>query len=108
MGSIESGPVEAAQLVDYQADAIVSRQVMKMPAGSVTAFAFDAGQALSEHTTPHEALLHVVDGEAHVDIAGVRCRTRSGEMIRLPAGVPHTVQAEGRFKMLLVMIRSGA
>jgi quercetin dioxygenase-like cupin family protein len=84
----------------------VSRQLAKTPGGSVTVFAFDAGEGLSEHTTPHEALLQVLDGTARVEIDGTDHRVGTGQIIRLPGGVPHAVQAEERFKMLLVMVRS--
>ena len=95
-------------LVDYQPGSIVSRQILKDRGGSVTAFAFDAGEGLSEHTTPHEALLQVIDGTARVEIAGEAHEVGAGELIHLPAGVPHAVQAEERFRMLLVMIRTDA
>lgn len=103
---IESRVFKLAELVTYQDGAIVSRQVTKGNGGSVTAFAFDAGQGLSEHTTPHEALLQVIDGSARVQIAAATHRVSCGEAIRLPSDVPHAVYADERFKMLLVMIRS--
>ena len=106
MDGVDAGAVTLAELVEYQGGSIVSRQVMKTPGGSVTAFAFDAGQGLSEHTTPHEALLQVIDGSARVEIAGAPHVVNVGQAIRLPGGVPHAVQAEERFKMLLAMIRS--
>ena len=93
-------------LVDYQPGSIVSRQLAKSPGGSVTAFAFDDGESLSEHTTPHEALVHVVDGVALIEIAGVMHQVGEGQVIHLPGGVPHAVTAEQRFKMILVMIRA--
>lgn len=105
-GRPDSAPFEVDGLVAYQEGSIVSRQVLKTAAGSVTAFAFDAGQGLSEHTTPHEALLQVVDGTARVEIAGRAAAVDRGEAIRLPGGVPHAVHADGRFKMLLVMLAS--
>ena len=100
------GVQSLGSLVDYQAGSIVSRQIVKDGGGSVTAFAFDAGEGLSEHTTPHEALLQVIDGTARVEIAGEVHAVGAGEMIHLPAGIPHAVQAEERFQMLLVMIRT--
>jgi len=100
------GVQSLGSLVDYQAGSIVSRQIVKDGGGSVTAFAFDAGEGLSEHTTPHEALLQVIDGTARVEIAGEAHAVGAGEMIHLPAGIPHAVQAEERFQMLLIMIRS--
>jgi quercetin dioxygenase-like cupin family protein len=91
---------------EYQPDGVVSRILLKQPTGSVTAFAFDAGQELSEHTCPYEALLAVVDGEGIVTVGGVSRPVAAGQMIRLPAHVPHAVKAPQRFKMLLTMLRS--
>jgi quercetin dioxygenase-like cupin family protein len=93
-------------LVSYQAGAVVSRIVLKREAGNVTLFAFDVGQELSEHTTPYDALVQVVDGEAEITIAGKPHRLRAGDVIILPAHQPHAVKAVSRFKMLLTMIRS--
>jgi len=93
-------------LVDYQSGGIVSRQILKKSAGNITAFAFDAGQELAEHTSPFEALVEVVEGDAEIAIAGRAHRVHAGEMVRLPAGIPHAVKAVSRFKMLLSMIRS--
>jgi quercetin dioxygenase-like cupin family protein len=92
-------------LVSYQDGAVVSRIVVKRETGSVTLFAFDAGQELSEHTAPYDALAQIVDGEAAITIAGRPHRLSAGEMILLPAHQPHAVQAVSRFKMLLTMIR---
>ena len=94
-----------ADRVDYQAGAIVSKMLLKRETGSVTLFAFDRGQALSEHTTPYEALVVLLDGEAEVTIGGQGYRLRPGETITLPPGIPHSVRAAERFKMMLVMIR---
>ncbi len=101
-------PVSLAGLADYQKDGIVSRILLKDPAGSVTLFAFEAGQELSEHRTPFQALAQVVEGEAEIRIAGTPHRVRAGEAILLPADVPHAVRAVGRFKMLLTMLRGAA
>jgi quercetin dioxygenase-like cupin family protein len=101
------GPADLAGLVDYQDGAVVSRALVKDKAGTVTVFAFDAGEALSEHETPYDALLHVLEGQAVVTIAGEPHTLASGRIVRLPANVPHAVRAEQRFKMLLIMIRSG-
>jgi quercetin dioxygenase-like cupin family protein len=98
-----------ARLVDlasYQDGAIVSRIVVKRESGSVTLFAFDAGQALSEHTTPYDALVQVLEGDAAITIAGLPHRLRTGDMIVMPAHQPHAVKAESRLKMLLTMLRS--
>jgi quercetin dioxygenase-like cupin family protein len=93
-------------LVPYQQGSVVSRTIIKKPAGTVTLFAFDAGEGLSEHTAPFEALVCVLDGVAEVRIDGVPYRVAAGETITLPAGHPHAVKAVERFQMLLVMVRS--
>jgi quercetin dioxygenase-like cupin family protein len=95
-----------ADMAAYQDGAIVSRQVIKAETGNVTLFAFDAGQELSEHTAPFDALVHVLDGEAEVTIAGQGFALQTGDAIILPAGQPHGVRARSRFKMLLTMIRA--
>ncbi len=97
--------VVAAELVDYQAGAVVSRVVLKQKTGSITVFAFDRGEELSEHTVPHDALIHVIDGEAEISVAGVPHRVEAGSMIILPGGEAHAVRAATRFKMILVMIK---
>jgi quercetin dioxygenase-like cupin family protein len=95
----------ATELVGYQDGSAVSRIVLRQKAGSVTAFAFDRGEELSEHTVPHDALIHVTDGEAEISVSGVAHRVGAGEMIIVPGGVPHAVVATERFKMLLVMLK---
>ena len=94
------------QMVTYQDGAIVSRQITKAETGNVTLFAFDAGQELSEHTAPFDALVHVLEGQAEITIAGQNFRVDAGEAILLPAGQPHAVKAPQPFKMLLTMIRA--
>ena len=94
-----------SELVEYQDGAIVSRIVLKKGAGSVTAFAFDQGQELSEHTVPHDALVQLLEGEAEIRVAGRPNRVGAGEMIVMPADEPHAVRAVARFKMLLTMLR---
>ena len=101
-----AAPVVPAALVTYQDGAVVSRTLLKRGGGTVTLFAFDAGQALSEHTAPFEAIAHVLDGEALITIAGTPVTVRSGEMVLMPANQPHAVSAPVRFTMLLTMIRS--
>jgi len=95
-----------AEFVNYQEGAVVSREIVKKPAGSVTLFAFDTGQGLSEHTAPFDALVQVLEGEAEIMVSGQPHRVRGGEMLLLPAGQPHALQAIQRFKMMLTMIRS--
>ena len=94
-----------AGLVEYQAGSVVSREVMKRPTGTVTVFAFDRGQGLSEHTAPFDALVMVLDGTAEIALAGTPHRVQVGEMVIMPANVPHALSAVEKFKMLLVMIR---
>ena len=99
-------PVPVTDLAAYQPGAVVSRVILKTPSGTVTAFAFDEGEGLTEHTTPVDALVHVLEGEASIAIAGVSHTVAAGQMLRLPAGVPHAVKATTRFKMLLIMIKA--
>lgn len=95
-----------AALVQYQAGAVVSRTLIDKKIGTLTLFAFDAGQGLSEHTAPYDAFVQIVDGAADITIAGVAQRVNAGQMIIMPANVTHAVRAAGPFKMLLVMIRA--
>jgi quercetin dioxygenase-like cupin family protein len=94
------------KLIDYQEGSVVSRQIIKKDIGTVTSFAFDAGEGLSEHTAPFDALVYVYDGEAEVTISGKSHTVGGGELIIMPANEPHSLQAKKRFKMMLVMIRS--
>jgi quercetin dioxygenase-like cupin family protein len=97
---------KVADLVSYQEGSAVSREIVKKPTGTVTVFAFDEGQGLSEHTAPFDALVHVLEGEVEITIAGKLHRLQSGEMILMPARQPHALKAMQRFKMILTMIRS--
>lgn len=92
-------------LVDYQEAAIVSRTLVDKPAGTITLFAFDSGQALSEHTAPYDALAYLLEGEMEVTLAGAAHPLRAGEMVLMPANVPHALRASERAKLLLVMVR---
>ena len=92
-------------LVDYQEGAVVSRTIVKQKTGTVTLFAFDKGEELSEHTAPFDALVYVLDGEAEITIAGKPFLMKAGELIIMPANEPHALKAVKRFKMMLVMIR---
>lgn len=92
--------------VTYQADAVVSKTIVKQKGGSVTLFAFDKGQELSEHTVPYDALVHVLDGKVEIRIGGEPHTVRAGEAIVMPANVPHAVKAVERFKMMLSMVRA--
>ena len=97
---------KVADLVQWQKDSVVSRTLIKRDKGTVTLFAFDKENALSEHTAPFDALLHILDGEAEVRIDNEPYRVRAGEAIVLPANHPHAVRAITAFKMILTMIRS--
>jgi quercetin dioxygenase-like cupin family protein len=103
------GSPEVKQLVDllqYQDGSVVSRVLLKNKGGTVTLFAFDVGEGLSEHTAPFDALVMVTDGEVAIEIAGESFTVRQGETIILPANRPHALRAVTRFKMLLTMIRA--
>ena len=96
-----------ADTIGYQKGAIVSREIARKKAGTVTVFAFDKGQALSEHTAPFDAIVYIVDGEAEITISGRRRRAKQGELVVMPAHEPHALKAVKPFKMLLIMLRSG-
>ena len=98
--------VRLGDTVNYQNGAVVSRTLVKRATGTVTAFAFDAGQGLSEHTAAFDALVQMLEGEAEITISGKAFHLRGGEAILLPAQQPHGLTATTRFKMLLTMIRS--
>lgn len=95
-----------AKEIDYQEGAVVSKEILKKPTGTITLFAFDKGQGLSEHTAPFDASVVIVDGQAEIMISGERHQVKAGEMIVMPANHPHALQAKEQFKMLLIMIRS--
>jgi len=105
---LKARAIGLAGLVNYQDGAIVSREVVSQPTGTVTAFAFDEGEQLSEHTAPFDAMAIDLDGEADITIGGKVNRIKPGEMIIMPAAVPHALRAVTRFKMLLVMIKKSA
>ncbi len=92
-------------LVQYQSGAVVSRTLIKKKTGTITLFAFDAGQELSEHSAPFDALVHVLDGEAEVSISGTPHSVSAGQMIVLPANEPHAIRAVSAFTMVLAMVR---
>ncbi|MFH1412161.1 MAG: cupin domain-containing protein [Candidatus Omnitrophota bacterium] len=91
--------------IEYQAGSVVSKTISDKKTGTVTLFAFDKGQGLSEHTAPFDAIVNVVDGEADINIAGSPSTVKAGEMIIMPAGRPHSIKAAERFKMVLIMIK---
>lgn len=93
-------------LVQYQDGSVVSRVLLKRESGSATLFAFDQSQALSEHTTPYDALVVILDGEVEITISGRAHRVKQGEMLVMPANQPHALRAITRFKMILTMLRA--
>ncbi len=92
-------------LVSYQAGSVVSRTLIGKSAGTVTVFAFDSGQGLSEHTAPFDAMVQIIDGAADITIEGSLFKVKEGEMIIMPANKPHALKADEKFKMILIMIR---
>lgn len=94
------------ELIEYQDGAVVSRTISEKPVGTVTVFAFDEGQGLSEHTAPYDAIVHIVDGEVDVAISGKIVRAKAGEIVIMPANEPHALKAVTKFKMILTMIRA--
>lgn len=98
--------VRLVDLVGYQEGSVVSRTIIDKKAGTITLFAFDEGEGLSEHTAPYDALVYVVDGETEITISGKPVLAKEGEMVMLPANRPHALRGVKRFKMILTMIRS--
>ena len=106
MKDIIGNPETIESLVDYQKDSVVSKTLIDKKTGTVTLFAFDKAQGLSEHTAPFDAFVYIVDGKADITIGGELKSAIKGETIIMPAGKPHSLKAREPFKMLLVMIRS--
>ena len=94
-----------SEMVNYQEGAVVSRTLMKRTTGTITLFAFDEGQGLSEHTTPFDAVAQILEGEGEISVSGKPLLTTAGEAVLMPANQPHALKAVRRFKMLLTMIR---
>ncbi len=99
-------PLDLKGAIEYSAGAVVSKTLIDRKAGTLTLFAFDEGQGLSEHTAPFDAVVQILDGEASLVIGGKEIAAGAGQMVVMPANVPHAVRAAQRFKMLLTMIRS--
>jgi len=93
-------------LIDYQSGSVVSRTIIDKPQGTVTLFAFDNNQGLSEHTAPFDAMVYALDGEVEIMISGKPSVLKAGEIMIMPANEPHALKALKRFKMLLVMVRA--
>lgn len=103
---LEAIPIRLEDLIEYQEGAVVSREIMRKESGTVTIFAFDKGEGLSEHTAPFDAMVQVIDGRAEITISGNKNLVDEGDMIIMPANDPHALHAVEKFKMVLTMIRS--
>jgi len=99
-------PKGLIELIDYQSGSVVSKTIVDKPSGTITLFAFDKGQGLSEHMAPYDALVYIVDGKAEIKISGNPLQVSAGQMVVMPANRPHALRAISRFKMMLVMIKS--
>jgi quercetin dioxygenase-like cupin family protein len=105
-GCLAGKALAVTNLLDYQKGAVVSRTIVDKHVGTVTLFAFAQGQGLSEHTAPYDALVHILDGQVEITIAGRPLRAKAGDIVMMPANKPHSLKAVKRFKMLLIMIRA--
>lgn len=105
MDDYKGRPLALASEIGYSDGSIVSKTLLDKKTGTLTLFAFDVGQGLSEHTSPYDATVCILDGAAKLTIDGREVGASAGEMVIMPANIPHDVQAEERFKMLLIMIR---
>jgi quercetin dioxygenase-like cupin family protein len=106
MEDIKSKPIKIDNLAEYQDESVVSREIIKKEVGTVTIFAFDKGQGLSEHSAPFDAMVQIVDGVAEITISGNKNIVKKGELIIMPANEPHALFANEPFKMILTMIKS--
>lgn len=105
-GQLMAQAISLSSLVNYEPGSVVSRTLIDRKTGTVTLFAFDEGQGLSEHTAPYDALVYLMDGEAEITISGKPIHTVAGDMVIMPANQPHALKATRQFKMMLVMVRS--
>ena len=103
---LKAKTLKVEDLIEYQEGAVVSREILRKGTGTVTIFAFDKGEGLSEHTAPFDAMVQVIDGKAEITISGNKNVLEKGDMIIMPASYPHALHAMERFKMILTMIRS--
>ncbi len=106
MENLEASPFKLNETIAYQDGAVVSREILRKKTGTVTLFAFDKGQGLSEHTAPFDATILCLDGELEATIDGTPMKVQEGEMLIMPADKPHSIKAVEKFKMLLIMIRT--
>ncbi len=106
MEDLKAKVLKVKELIDYQEGSVVSREIIRKETGTVTIFAFDKGEGLSEHTAPFDAMVQIVDGKAEITISGNKNVLEKGEMIIMPANEPHALTALEKYKMVLTMIRS--
>lgn len=106
MENIKGKVLKTADLIEYQDGSVVSREIIRKDTGTVTIFAFDKGEGLSEHTAPFDAMVQIIDGKAEITISGNKHILETGEMIIMPANEPHALKALEKYKMVLTMIRS--
>ena len=103
--AVKGEPFDLAENVTYAIGSVVSKTLLKKDTGNITLFSFAKGQGLSEHTSPYDAVVYILDGEARISIGGKEQTVQAGQMLIIPADVPHALQADTQFKMLLIMIR---
>lgn len=103
---LKARTLKVEDLIEYQEGAVVSRELIRKGTGTITVFAFDKGEGLSEHTAPFDAVVQVIDGKAEITISGNKNVMETGDMIIMPANEPHALHAMERFKMILTMIRA--
>lgn len=106
MDSLHAKALKISEMVSYQEGSVISRELVRRETGTLTLFAFDQGQGLSEHTAPFDAIVQILDGEAVITISGKPVNAKEGDMVIMPANQPHALNADKRFKMLLTMIKS--
>ena len=106
MDDLKGKAINISGLAEYQEESVVSREIIRKEVGTVSIFAFDKGQGLSEHSAPYDAMVQIVDGEAEITISGELNIVKKGELIIMPANEPHALAAVKPFKMVLTMIRS--
>jgi len=105
VASFSSAPFELTGLVTYHEGSVVSREIARKKGGTITVFAFDEGQGLSEHTAPFDALVMVLEGDAEIRVSGNTFSLKAGQSILMPAGSPHSLKAPSKFKMALIMVK---
>jgi quercetin dioxygenase-like cupin family protein len=103
--ALKAKPFNLEKSIDYAEGSVVSKTLVKKDIGNITLFSFDAGQILSEHTAPFDAVAQILDGSAEITIGGSKSTVNTGEMLIMPANIPHALHAQEKFKMLLIMIR---